>query len=136
MACGYTSVNIGNESNKGITSEGFLFSRSDVAYQYEDVNEPSHSSSSAIEAKAYIVPVMEALRNHILYDSPTMILFSIYQTNGDIDGHATVLTGVDATLTYIRVNDPANHGSVKCYLYSTTITYPTSNMMEICNEEY
>ena len=59
------------------------------------------------------------LKTRILWDLPTMILFTLYNPDMTVrGGHATVLTGIDSTLSYIRVNDPANNGTVKCHLYS------------------
>lgn len=59
------------------------------------------------------------LKSSITSDIPIMIIFGTYSGNTRVSGHATVLTGVDLTSTYIRVGDPANGGNVKCYEYSS-----------------
>ncbi|MBR6983118.1 MAG: C39 family peptidase [Ruminococcus sp.] len=81
-------------------------------------------------AKVPYVYSMTQLKNSILMNDPTLILFEKHSF-GTITGyHATALSGVDNTLTFIKVNDPANGGHIKCYDYSV-ITSASSSVFDL-----
>ena len=59
------------------------------------------------------------LRIMALFKLPFMMLLGDYSSgSAPSAGHATVFAGIDTTLTYVRVSDPANGGSMKIYDYS------------------
>ncbi|MBP0955590.1 MAG: C39 family peptidase [Oscillospiraceae bacterium] len=69
---------------------------------------------------------IEQLKNFIFSNRCTMLSMGVYENYVYKGRHAVVLTAVDASMVFVKVNDPSNGGSVKCHDYAVLIYPPNA----------